>query len=93
MTLVDDALKILDRIPIWKRLQNVPDELDALAARVAAIEEKLGDKWPPDVSHYCGERAARLTEAGRHATVEGIKLERWTCSSCGKTEPRHVKVT
>jgi len=89
---LDDLAKQLDRIPIWKRLQQVPSEVDDLKSRVAVLEEKLGGKWPADVCKYCGERAARLLEAGRFATTEGTKMERWSCSACGKTEMRHVKV-
>jgi hypothetical protein len=92
MGMIEDVFKALDRIPIWKRLQLVPDEVNDLKKRVVELEEKLGGKWPADVCKYCGERSARLSEAGRSATIEGIKLERWTCSACGKTEPRHVRV-
>jgi hypothetical protein len=91
MGLLEDIIKALDRIPIWKRLQELPSEVDELKGKVAALEEKLDGKWPADVCKYCGGRAARLLEAGRHAT-DGIKIERWTCSDCGKTEVRHVRV-
>ena len=37
MGIVDDVLKVLDRIPIWKRLQEVPREVDELKKRIAAL--------------------------------------------------------
>jgi hypothetical protein len=92
MGIIDDISKQLDKIPIWRRLQDLPSEVDELKSRIVAIEERLGDKWPADVCKFCGKRAARLLDAGRHASIEGIKLERWACSECGKTEPRHVRV-
>lgn len=63
MGFVDDVMKVLDRIPGWKRLQEVPAEVDELKAKVAALEEKLGGKWPADICKFCGERAVRLSLA------------------------------
>jgi hypothetical protein len=37
--LLDDILHALDRIPIWKRLQGSPSEVDALKARIVELEE------------------------------------------------------
>jgi len=33
-----DILAILDRLPIWKRLHKIPDEVDQLKARVDELE-------------------------------------------------------
>jgi hypothetical protein len=63
MGVIEDMLKALDRIPGWARLQQVPNEVDELKAKVAALEEKLGGKWPPDVCRFCGERAVRLRQS------------------------------
>ncbi len=46
MSVIYDVLKVLDRTPIWKRLQSVPIEVDDLGAR-RAEEAKLAGKWPP----------------------------------------------
>jgi hypothetical protein len=63
MGFVEDVFKALDRIPIWKRLQELPSEVDQLKAKIADFETKLGGKWPPDVCKFCGERAARLANS------------------------------
>lgn len=81
MGIVDETLKVLERIPIWKRLGQIPAEVDDLQKRVAALEEKLGGKWPADVCKYCGERAVRLADQ-RHTE------ENWVCAVCGETELR-----
>ena len=87
MGIVDDILKALDRIPIWKRLQGVPEEVDDLARRVAKLEEKLGDKWPADVCKFCGERALRL--ANSFVSHDHGKIENeWKCETCGEYETR-----
>jgi len=92
MGLINDILDALDRIPIWKRLQSIPPEVDELRKQVVALEHKLSGKWPPDVCRYCGERAARLTYVAPSLNAQGIKIERWTCSACNKVEPRQIKV-
>jgi hypothetical protein len=81
MGMLDDLLKALDRVPLWKRLGSVPSELDDLKQRVGAIEEKLGNKWPADVCKSCGERALRMIKS----TANG---ETWTCGACHNPEFR-----
>jgi hypothetical protein len=46
MGIIEDIFNALDRIPIWKRLQDVPAEVDKLKAQVAELEMKLGSNWP-----------------------------------------------
>ncbi|MEP9385601.1 hypothetical protein [Mesorhizobium sp. KR9-304] len=91
MGVLEDFNKMLDRIPIWKRLGEVPAEVDGLMKRVADLEAKLNNKWPGDVCRMCGARAARLTDT-RGPTSQGIVHENWTCGECGETDYRHVKV-
>lgn len=81
ISVIDDVLKVLDRIPIWKRLQEVPAEVDELKAKVIALEEQLNGKRPPDVCPFCGARSFRLQDVILHG-----KMERWKCQAadCGK---------
>ena len=79
MGLLDDIVKTLDRIPGWKRIQELPSEVDQLAKRVAELEEKLGGKWPPDVCRFCGERAVRMT-AVRGPSTKGNMEQTWVCA-------------
>ena len=89
MGLLDDIMKTLDRIPVWKRLQIIPKEVDELRNRVAELEEKLGAKWPPDVCKFCGARAARLTgNLGPNTNTKGKLYQRWECGDCGNVERR-----
>lgn len=90
MGVLDDVWNALDRIPIWKRLQEVPDEVDDLKKRVADLEEKLNGKWPAEVCRYCGERATRLSMSVG-PTDKGAMREEWLCASCGQTDVRLTK--
>ena len=52
MGIVDDILKALDRIPTWKRLHEVPSELDQLRAKVAAMRLLVaGDRIGQESRH------------------------------------------
>lgn len=90
MGILEDIMKALDRVPIWKRLQELPEQVDELKTKVASLEEKLGGKWPPDVCRFCGERAVRLTSTLGPDTNGNIR-EHWQCGKCNKTDVRLVK--
>jgi len=87
MGLLEDIMKTLDRIPKWKRLQSVPEEVDDLRNRVAELEEKLGGKWPPDICKFCGARAARLNSVLGPDT-KGKFYQQWACGECNNIERR-----
>ncbi len=90
MGILDDVMKTLDRIPLWKRLGEVPGEVDELNRRVSALEGKLNGKWPADVCRYCGERAVRL-ESIRGPNSKGMLQEDWECAACGQSDQRLTK--
>jgi hypothetical protein len=87
MGFIEDILSALDRIPIWKRLQELPKETDDLKKRIADLEQQLGGKWPADICKYCGERAVRLSS--QIGPIAGNKMRQsWKCEKCNKVETR-----
>jgi hypothetical protein len=86
---IDDFLKVLDRIPIWKRLGEVPTEVDDLKRRLSELEGKLNGKWPADICKFCGERAVRMT-ANFGPNEKGKMHQNWSCGACNKVEMRIV---
>lgn len=80
MSIVDDVLKAFDRIPIWKRLQETPKEIDDLKERVATLEALLNGKRPGDACPFCGALAFRLDVVNQHG-----QREVWKCQECHKT--------
>lgn len=90
MGILEDILKALDRIPNWKRIQELPSEVGQLTSRIAALEEKLGGKWPADVCKFCGERALRLKNS-LGPNERGNMHEDWKCSACDQYETRIKK--
>ncbi len=41
MGLLEDILLALERIPIWKRVKALPDEVEALKARIKVLEDRM----------------------------------------------------
>jgi hypothetical protein len=81
-----DIQKLLETWPLWRRISELPIEVTDLQKRLAALEEKIGDKWPPDVCKFCGERAARLYHT--YAPNNGKTPQTWRCEVCNNFENR-----
>ena len=84
---VADLLGLFDRSKTMRRTMEAPDRIDAIEKRLAILEAKLGDKWPPDVGEACGARALRRD---RSWPVSGAVRELWLCAECGKPEHRRI---
>lgn len=81
---LESILTLLDKWPRWKRINDMPDNLDDLLSRMAKLEKRL-EKRPGEDCPYCGEPALRLTQQGMNG-----QWEEWTCAECGKVkEVRH----
>jgi hypothetical protein len=77
---IGDALSILDHIPIWKRVKELPDKVAAIEKRLAALEAK--PNLP--ICEACGEGfMRRLT--GHFAVLNdaGHGLKVYKCDKCG----------
>jgi hypothetical protein len=83
-----DLLELLDRWDEWRRIRQAPTRIDALEARIQALEQKLGEDWPADVCKHCGKRAARFSHSVVADSKKGIVLQEWACSECGHYETR-----
>lgn len=57
-----DILAILDKIPIWKRVQAAPDRIDALEKRIAELEGRLS-RAPGQACPSCGALEYRVTNS------------------------------
>ena len=88
-TVTGDILALLDKIPIWKRVQETPARADALEKRIEALEARL-ERVPGLSCDKCGEPAMRLTTQGRvmGGHTNHWSNDTWTCEKCGHTEMR-----
>jgi transposase-like protein len=79
MGILEDILSALERIPIWKRLQGIPHEVDDLKRRLVELEGLINGKVAGAVCPYCGSRKFHLDHADMHG-----QREVWKCDECGK---------
>lgn len=87
MVSVSDILKILDNVPLLRRLKALPTEVDEMKARIEALEDRLAAPpvAPGRECPSCGHHAMRVTgtkKGGKFANL-GVNTETWTCENCG----------
>lgn len=89
MGMLEDVLKALERIPVWRRVTALPDTVAALEARVRALEERLetssGSRCPMCQSSGFMRTASRPDPAFGSL---GVMLDTFTCPGCGHHEER-----
>jgi len=87
LAVLSEILALFDKWPLWKRMKEAPDRVDAIEARLAALEV-APKRAPGRPCKYCGEPAGRLTASEPDAIFGdlGVNRETWTCQACGKTE-------
>ncbi|PCI03443.1 MAG: hypothetical protein COB78_10825 [Hyphomicrobiales bacterium] len=100
MLSVSDILKILDKVPIWKTLSELPRRVEALEQANKALLQKLEDQQkapkiaPGKTCKACGQPASRRTSSsvskGPFGDL-GARDEIWTCSECGDEDHLTVK--
>lgn len=88
MGIVADVLEALDRIPIWKRVSALPEEYEALKARVEALEARLNPAMG-DICPRCKKPEFMLMKTtplpGRLGEL-GARQRHRQCSACGHEE-------
>ncbi|MDK3016523.1 hypothetical protein [Pseudodonghicola flavimaris] len=91
MISVSDILKLLDAVPIWKTLKELPARVEALENQVAelkaASEKKSGGERCPACGEYELMRQSTQPMDGELGDLGGT-IEVWACRSCGQTERR-----
>lgn len=84
-----DINDLLDRIPIWKRLQGLAGRMDALETRIAELEARLAVA-PGETCQFCGRPSVWMIEAGaiQDEGPNAWRRERWQCASCYQFDER-----
>lgn len=90
MGIIEDVMKALERIPAWKRVKDLPSEVNALRERVAALEARLapatGTVCPKcRQPHFTLQRSEPEPPPWGEA---GAMQDVLACSSCGYTDIR-----
>ena len=86
MISVSDAIKILDQVPIWKQIRELPKRIAALEQRVAELES--GPKKP--TGKECAMCGAQMRVTAEHPhrqfAFSGRKVHELECECGHKTE-------
>lgn len=96
MISLTDIVRLLEQLPIWKQLVAIPKRMDALEARIAALETKAITPPVPlkDPCPLCGVgmkvTAVRPDPAFGRA---GVKRHDMECPGCGHKEDKQVRPT
>ena len=88
MSTVSELLSLLEKIPLWKRIAHLPEEVDSLKQRITELEERLsggGDACP-----CCSQLTYKLThsEPDEKFGALGVSKRTYLCSNCGFTESK-----
>lgn len=94
MGLCEDIMKTLERIPVWKRVKELPSEVDALRKRIEAIEKRL-DGGSGKLCPACGSPKFKLESSlpDPHLGRIGVLNDHFACLECGhqKTQQRETR--
>jgi hypothetical protein len=87
--MIEDVMRALERIPIWKRISSLPDEVERLKARVAELEAQLAG----GARNACPVCLARTFECVSSTTDPmfgrlGVMADTYRCSACQHSEIR-----
>lgn len=88
MSTVSDILGLLDKIPIWKRLNSLPAEVEALQKRVLQLEQITSQPLSKDRCPKCGERRFFVESSKPHPIMGemGVVIRTYKCGACGYQE-------
>jgi hypothetical protein len=87
---VKDIIVILDNIPIWKQLKELPAKLEALEKRVAELENKV--TLTADNCPKCKAKTFELLSTAPDPVFGemGVQKRLYQCSACGFEESKSV---
>ena len=89
MGMIEDVMKALERIPLWKRVSALPEEVAALRERVDQLEAQLAGKSGP-CCPICNAPGFKVTASKPDPVAGdlGIIQDTHQCSKCGHSENR-----
>lgn len=83
---LSDILSLLDKIPIWKRLTELPAKVEELEKRISALEERPLLPICPScgVGHVHLDRTEELGGSFRRlGAATGASIHVFKCDKCG----------
>ena len=89
MSLLEDVIKALERIPLWKRVSALPEEVESLRRRLEAVEAQLAGKTGPQCP-LCEAPGFKRTSSKPDPVMGdlGVIQDTFQCPNCGHSEHR-----
>lgn len=94
MGMIEDIMKALERIPVWKRVSGLPEQVATLEQRIAALEQRLAGS-SGTLCPMCNapqfKRVSSVRDA--HFGFAGVMLDTFECQACHHREDRQRETT
>ena len=92
MLTISDILKLLDKIPIWNQLKNLPAKVEKLELRIAELENPQ-PKSQHDQCPKCHDYSFELISSEPHPDFGemGVKNRLYRCSNCDFKETKFIE--
>lgn len=87
MSMLSELNTLLEKIPVWKRLQAMPQEIEELRKRVEQLEAAMQPKGH-DICPRCHQHTFALVRTEQDPTFGELGAQRrvYECTSCKHTE-------
>lgn len=84
MGILEDVVKALERIPSWKRVQALPQQITSLEQRIKALEDRLttatGEQCPK--CRAMAFNLERSTPSPEPWGSMGARQDHYSCAAC-----------
>ncbi|WP_321891735.1 hypothetical protein [Paraburkholderia tropica] len=87
-----DLLKVLEQLPVWRKVVSMSNEIDALKKRIELLEQTQQQVPKADQCPKCRGLAFRLQETVPDPTFGALGVQRslYKCSSCGYSKYEQI---
>jgi hypothetical protein len=84
MLSLKDLNELLEKIPLWKKMTQAPDRIDALEQRIVDLERKLSGDGA--ACPFCHGMTGQLEDIEPMKEFDGLtEIHHYRCSSCQRT--------
>lgn len=90
MAVISDIVGPLHRWDVWRRVEAVPDGIDALEKRVTELEATVNARPAPETCPIREEGRLKVVGVQRHPVFRdgGWQIRRMGRTACSRTEDR-----
>lgn len=93
MTVVVEVTALLEKLPLWKRLKTLQNEVEDLKAHVAQLEARVAGGGAADICPKCRNSSFEINRTENDPTFGDLGVQRrvYVCAGCGHTEYKQLR--